>query len=511
MKKYAFIIALIAAMILSSCSLCNPVVTDDSGKAPAVVTTTDDGSSLYTAEEIALVSEKGIVLYVDEACNVEICKEEVVKGIVESQILDGTTSNIKTVNISNEIWAVLKKTMSGSPIVSMDSLVIKDMIAKDPRVETYINIIWEKGFISLWAWALGEENVCNDGVDNNGDGKTDLDDENCASIAILYDSRCTDWELCDIKGLEEWLTQQTFNLGFAITTIDYTTDEWKALYNIVWGKLPTILADGMKEDMQKSLEEADLIKKIETDDYTYQITFLPSTWDPAGELCNNEIDDDGNGQIDCEDTSCATKKECRKETKGQLDVFLMGYCPFGEIAAKQIPLLKEALNNNFTLGVHFIANKTWEWDTASDFDSLHGVPEAEENIRQLCIQKYSGTDKLIDYMQVRYENADNYGKVTDAPSIALEAIGADVVAINTCVTDGEWGKMLAEDIKIAADLWIGASPTWLANNRYEFGGIDANAIKTEFCKYNSEIEECNNEEAIDTGAATAEWDGPSCE
>gem|GEM_PF-3087684 len=141
MKKYAFIIALIAAMILSSCSLCNPVVTDDSGKAPAVVTTTDDGSSLYTAEEIALVSEKGIVLYVDEACNVEICKEEVVKGIVESQILDGTTSNIKTVNISNEIWAVLKKTMSGSPIVSMDSLVIKDMIAKDPRVETYINII----------------------------------------------------------------------------------------------------------------------------------------------------------------------------------------------------------------------------------------------------------------------------------------------------------------------------------------------------------------------------------
>jgi len=193
-----------------------------------------------------------------------------------------------------------------------------------------------------------------------------------------------------------------------------------------------------------------------------------------------------------------------------LDVFLMGYCPFGEIAAKQIPLLKDALNNNFTLGVHFIANKTGEWDTASDFESLHGVPEAEENIRQLCIQKYNGIDKLVEYMQVRYENADNYGKVKDAPTIAIEAIWADVAVINTCVTDGEWGKMLTEDIKIAISLWIGASPTWLANNRYEFGGIDANAIKKEFCKYNPEIEECANEEVIETEAPT-EGAGPSCE
>gem|GEM_PF-3453518 len=101
---------------------------------------------------------------------------------------------------------------------------------------------------------------------------------------------------------------------------------------------------------------------------------------------------------------------------------------------KQIPLLQESLDNNIELGIHYIATKIGDGYRAEDFQSLHGVPESEENIRQLCVQEYYGTQKLIDYMQVRYENANNYGQVNDDSSIALESIEADVEEINTCVT-----------------------------------------------------------------------------
>jgi len=82
-----------------------------------------------------------------------------------------------------------------------------------------------------------------------------------------------------------------------------------------------------------------------------------------------------------------------------------------------------------------------------------------------------------------------------------------VEEINTCVTGWEWGKLLAEDIKIGQELKIGASPTWMANNRYEFSGIDANKIKVEFCKYNEEIEGCESRDVIDTGSSGG---GASC-
>jgi hypothetical protein len=37
-------------------------------------------------------------------------------------------------------------------------------------------------------------------------------------------------------------------------------------------------------------------------------------------------------------------------------------------------------------------------------------------------------------MQKRFENADNYGRVTDEPSIAFDAVGIDGEKIETCIS-----------------------------------------------------------------------------
>lgn len=180
-----------------------------------------------------------------------------------------------------------------------------------------------------------------------------------------------------------------------------------------------------------------------------------------------------------------------QEIKNKLEVFIMAYCPFGEIAMKQVPaLFKQFEWANLDFDVHYIAKKTWEWYTAADFESLHWVPEAEEDIRQLCIKKEYWVWKLVDYMMVRYADAANNWSVTDWPEKALESIKWDVKKIAECVTSWEGWKLLAEDVKRADSYWVQWSPTWLANNTQQFWWIEWKKIAESFCSYNKELPNC---------------------
>lgn len=242
--------------------------------------------------------------------------------------------------------------------------------------------------------------------------------------------------------------------------IEYSKVWWKANYDIV-SKAQLI------QITQQLSQIKDYVDKNK-DTLPAEDTTKTDTWDTTKTTDNNKV-----------------------EEKWKLEVFLMGYCPFWEIAAKQLPaILKQFKNDNINLDIHFIAEKTGEWFQAKDFNSLHWVTEAEEDIRQLCIKRDYGVNKLVDYLQVRYANADNYGKVSEWPEKAIESIKWDVKKIAECVTNWEGGKLLAEDIKIAQSNNIGASPTWLANAKFQFGWIEGKKIAEEFCKNNWDLTSC---------------------
>ena len=318
------------------------------------------------------------------------------------------------------------------------------------------------------------------------------------TIVAIDDKRCSE---CFTNEIVEQL-KNVPNLANAKFEVKDFSDSWVSdmLKENNIGTLPAIIFSHNNVDPQL----AEFLVQLGSGEYSLNVG---AQFNPFAEICDNGVDDTNNGQIDCADSTCAGSLLCREEIKGNLDVFLMGYCPYGEIAAKALPAVKEALQDGVNVDIHFIATKTGEWDTAEAFQSLHGVPEAEENIRQLCIKKYYGVETLIDYFQTRYENANNYGQVTDKPELAYEANGIDTDKINSCVENGEWGKLLEEDVKIAQGLGIGASPTWLANNKYQFGGINASDIQANFCKYNSDVAGCDT--IIESTTPSAAGD-PSC-
>ena len=206
-----------------------------------------------------------------------------------------------------------------------------------------------------------------------------------------------------------------------------------------------------------------------------------SNHDPKAEICDNGIDDTRNGWVDCADETCKASLICRKEIPGKVDVFVMSQCPF---AVKALDAMKDVLNafkGEITFEVHYIAT-----EDGDGFKALHGQLEVEENIRQVCVAEYyPSSDRFMKYIWCRNKDirSDNWeGCVRKA--------GMDVSTIQSCSTGQEGKTLLRKDIKGGSVLGFSASPTWLANNKHKFSGLDAATIQKSICLHNKGLKGC---------------------
>jgi len=295
-------------------------------------------------------------------------------------------------------------------------------------------------------------------------------------LTVLTDTRCKE---CQTARYESQL--KTFFPGLEIENVDYGTDAGKALYAKVQANvkfLPMLLFD---ESVTKGEAYQQFERRFQK---VAEYYYLPvrANFDPTAEICDNKIDDTNDGKIDCDDPTCKETLVCRPEKKKELAVFVMSQCPYGTRALDAMKPVFEAFGDNIDFKVHYIADKT---DTG--FRALHGEAEVAENIRQLCaIKYYSKKHKYMDYIWCR--NPDI--RSTDWQKCTGGKTGIDTAKIEKCSTGEEGKALLAEDIKVAQALQISASPTWLANNRHKFSGVQPEQIKTQFCQQNEGLKGC---------------------
>ena len=295
-------------------------------------------------------------------------------------------------------------------------------------------------------------------------------------LTVLTDSRCKDCAPDRIVG-------QLKNMfpGLNAKTVDYTTPEGKRLYAEVSKNgvkllpaflfAPVVTEDPGFSQIQRFVQDAGAYKSLQ----------IGAKFDPTAEICDNNTDDDGNGKVDCDDPGCQGKIVCRQEKKNLLEVFVMSQCPFGVKAENAMKEVLEAFEKKIDFKVHFIADEK----APLEFNSLHGPDEVQEDIRQLCVMKYYAKNyKWMDYIWCRNEDIRN----KDWQKCAKD--GIDAKKIEACATGDEGKKLLSEDIKAAKDLGIGASPTWLANNKFQFSGLAPEQIKQNFCSYNKDAKGC---------------------
>ncbi|MCB9556681.1 MAG: DsbA family protein [Deltaproteobacteria bacterium] len=291
---------------------------------------------------------------------------------------------------------------------------------------------------------------------------------------VLTDKRCTK---CQVDGLAANLRGRFFP-KLEIKKLDYNSEEGKKLYKELGLKM---LPVWLFEPGVEKAERYSQIARWMAPTGKYKQLRVPANFDPTAEICDNKIDDTGNGKIDCADATCKTKLVCREEKKNDVQVFIMSQCPFG---VKAVDAMKEVLANfqgKLNFDVHYIASKT-----DKGFNALHGQPEVDENIRQLCAKKYHAkNNKYLDYLWCRNKNY----RSNEWKACAKES-GMNLAKMEKCATGPEGAKLLEEDIKIAEALEVSGSPTWLANNRFKFSGIDAERIKSSICERNPKLPNC---------------------
>lgn len=329
--------------------------------------------------------------------------------------------------------------------------------------------------------------VCNAYSGNKPAACASIPESPKVNITMLGDKRCPE---CNTKQLEGQLRSKVANP--VVTTLDYTDAAGKKLYDeIKPAMLPLAVFDAtIDADKEASAALGRFIKPAGK----HKIISLGGSWNPA-------CADDGG----CELEECAKTLQCRKEEPNSLEVFVMSQCPFG---VKGLDAMQEVLKNFKDAGsdINFKINFIGDGD-ASSLKSMHGQPEVDEDIREVCaIHHYAKDRKYMDYIWCRDKNI----KSADWQSCTGGDTGIDTEVIKTCFEGEEGKKLLAESFAYSKSLGFGASPTWLANGRYKFSGVDPETIKKNICEHNK-LAGCEKTLSGPSARAAAGAAQPGCE
>lgn len=289
------------------------------------------------------------------------------------------------------------------------------------------------------------------------------------NVTYLSDKRCTE---CNLRGVQGMVSSGVDNP--VAKNLDYSDPEGKKLYDEAkLTNLPAAVFDATLDADKEATGNPRFIRGVRQVGQ-YRVLDQGATWNP---ICA--------GEGGCAIEGCGHTAACRQEVPNKLEVFVMSQCPYGVRALDAMDEVLKNFDKKIDFKVNFIANGTAE----KGFTALHGQPEVDENIRELCaIKLYEKGYKFMDYVLCRNKEikSADWEKCTGSN-------GIDTKKMKACF-EGEGKKLHEENIKIANALGIGGSPTWLANNlaKNRFSGIDAETIKSNLCRYNKDLKGCEN-------------------
>lgn len=314
-------------------------------------------------------------------------------------------------------------------------------------------------------------------------------------IQLFVDSRCETRECKSVGRFESFIKRQVPRAK--ISRVEYDSDEGRALWKQVSDNRPEAPANAKRPQRPLGLPmalfgssielEAETFSRLERrfekigDEYMFQL----GPWDPTAEICDNETDDDGDGQVDCRDDQCSEQMVCRPEKARELRAFVMSQCPYG---VQVLNAMEEVLDNfgrdrnKIDFRIEFVGRVSDD----GELSTMHGEAELNENLREICAQQhYPENYAFMDYVLCRNKNI----RSNEWEQCATGPIKADV--IRQCSEGEEGRRLLRESFELANSLGFRGSPSWLLNNRHTIRSRDPESIKTEYCEHN-ELPECSN-------------------
>ena len=199
----------------------------------------------------------------------------------------------------------------------------------------------------------------------------------------------------------------------------------------------------------------------------------------------SEFNPECQSPLECSQAQCKDTWHCKPEKLGQVDLYLMSECPYG---TKAVGFLEEALKDlgDVNLHLHYIGSGT----AATAFKSMNGDAEVREDLRAVCaIRHYEQKHLYLRYIGCRSLNVLN----PDWVACTGASTGIDASVIRRCSEGPEGAKLLEASFKSSEVAGIGASPTFVINNKFKKGGAtDAATVKRFICAHNPNLKGCAN-------------------
>jgi predicted DsbA family dithiol-disulfide isomerase len=180
-----------------------------------------------------------------------------------------------------------------------------------------------------------------------------------------------------------------------------------------------------------------------------------------------------------------------KSSRPSTELFVMSFCPYGVQAENAMGPVVDLLGTKSDIKVRFIA--TVNGDTVDAVKSLHGLAEAKEDLRQLCIMKMY-PDIYWDYLNLMntrcYPGWQNATLLASCQTNVTTSLG--ISNIETCATGSEGLALLRADEAITQNLKVTGSPTLIMNGQKYVGQRTAEAYKQAICaRFETPPAECN--------------------
>ena len=269
-------------------------------------------------------------------------------------------------------------------------------------------------------------------VINSSEQETISEEE--LKLIVLNDERC---DSCDSFADQVISQLQSILPNLVVEEIDYNSNEGKDLYvesNL--NALPALLFDKSAE----SVTGYDEISSFMLDAGEYNSLQIGASFNPEAEICDNGIDDTGDGKVACEATECQSQWECVQKTdKPVVEVFVMSHCPYGtQIEKGMIPVVK-TLGDKIDFQLKFVNY------------AMHGEKGIKEQISQYCVEKEYSKDMMIQYLECFLEDSDS--------PRCVEELALDQNVLDSCFDEVDSEYKIMEDFADQST-WMGTFPSF---------------------------------------------------
>ena len=186
------------------------------------------------------------------------------------------------------------------------------------------------------------------------------------------------------------------------------------------------------------------------------------------------------------------------DNKPQMDFFVMSYCHYGNQAEEGIAPVYELLKNKADFNPRYVWYSNYQGggpqyclDDASVYCSMHGIQEANQNVRELCVAQEYGMDEWFDFAiamnaQCNYQNADSCWQAV------AESLSLDVNKINACEKN-DWLELVKADKELGDKLGVAGSPQVFVDGQEFAGGRTPSAYQAGICNaFETAPVECAN-------------------